>query len=270
MDIDNEKIQELIAGYSVGALDETENAQVEELLQTSEEARQLLAEFQEVTAGLALSVDPVELPDGSLERLRQKAGFAAAVTNQLVQPAPPRPLTAPIPIQGRTARKTFWTTSTLAAMAAALVLFVTTAVFAVLWLNTNSKLDQAEQNRQALAAILAAPQLKTAVLQPTDSTAEGKVRVYADPATNKVYMVAQDMTALSGDKEYEAWLITADNQPHAAGLMGNGVNSGSGVVFELKATVPVDQYKTVALTVEKKGGSPTPTSPPVMAGSISS
>src|SRR5690348_11154039 len=87
MDIDNEKIQELIAGYAVGALDDTENSQAEQLLQTSEEARQLLAEFQEVTAGLALSVDPVELPAGSLDRLRQKAGFAAAVTNPPVQPA---------------------------------------------------------------------------------------------------------------------------------------------------------------------------------------
>ena len=269
MEIDNEKIEELIAGYAVGALDETENAQAEQLLRNSEEARQLLTEFQEVTADLALSVDPVELPDGSLERLRQKAGFSAnGVTNQPAQPAP-RPLPEPIPFQAKTARKTFWTTSSLAAMAAALVLFVTTAVFAVLWLNTNSQLDQAEQNRQALAAILAAPQLKTAVLQPTDPTAEGNVRLYADPATNKVYLVAQDMTALSGDKEYEAWLITADKQTHPAGLMGSGVNTANGVVFELTTTVPVDQYKQVALTVEKKGGSLTPTLPPVMAGAIS-
>ncbi len=269
MDIDNEKIQELIAGYAVGALDESENAQVEQLLRTSEEARQLLAEFQEVTAGLALSVDPVELPTGSLERLRLKAGFDA--TGVSTQPAPStlRPLNAPTPIQTKAARKSFWTTSTLAALAAALVLFVTTTVFAALWLNANNKLDQSEQNRQALAAILAAPQLKTAVLQPTGSNSDGKVRLYADPATNKVYLVAQDMTALPGDKEYEAWLITADKQPHPAGLMGSGVNTANGVVFELSPAAPVDQYKQVALTIEKKGGSPTPTLPLVMAGSIS-
>jgi anti-sigma-K factor RskA len=230
----------------------------------------LLAEFQEVTGGLALSVDPVELPAGSLERLREKAGFDAAGFPAQLQPAQPapRPLTKPTPLQPRIARKAFWSTSTIAAMAAALVLFVTTAVFGVLWLNTNSKLDQAEQNRQALAAILAAPQLRTAELQPTNSTAQGNVRLYADPATNKAYLVAQDMGTLSSDKEYEAWLITADNQPHPAGLMGTGVNTDNGAVFELTPTVPFDQYKQVALTVEKKGVSSKPTLPPVMAGSI--
>ena len=268
MELDDEKIEELIAGYAVGALDETEMAEVHQLLRTSEKARQLLAEFQEVTAGLALSVEPVELPEGSLDRLRLKAGFeAGGMASQPDQPAP-RPLSPPVPIQPKIARKAFWTTSTFAAMAAALVLLVTTAVFGILWLNANNKLDQATQNQQALAKILAAPDLKTAVLQPTSPTAEGKVRVYADPASNKVYMVVQDMGTLASDKEYEAWLITADNQPHAAGLMGTGANTGNGVVFELTPSVPLDQYKVVAVTVENKGGVAKPTSPPVMAGDL--
>jgi anti-sigma-K factor RskA len=266
MELDDEKIQELIAGYAVGALDETEIAEAAQLLRTSEEARQLLAEFQEVTAGLALSVEPVELPEGSLERLRLKAGFEATLAPQ---PAPaPRPLSQPVALQPKIARKAFWATPTFAAMAATLVLFVTTAVFAGLWLNASNKLDQATQNQQALAQILAAPDLKTVALQSTNSTAQGNVRVYADPATNKVYLFAQDMPTLSSDKEYEAWLITADNQPHAAGLMGTGANTGNGVVFELTPSVPLDQYKVVALTVEHKGGAAKPTSPPVLAGNL--
>src|SRR4051794_27804674 len=79
MEMDNETIQELIAGYAIGALDEAEIAQAEKLLLTNEQARELLAEFEAVTTGLALSVEPVEMPAGSLERLREKAGISSAI-----------------------------------------------------------------------------------------------------------------------------------------------------------------------------------------------
>ena len=277
MEMDNETIQELIAGYAVGALDEDEIVQIEKLLQTSAEARQLLAEFEVVTTGLALSVEPVELPAGSLERLRQKAGVDIAAQTGPQSASPTRPRLASIegglntpahtPKSPITPRKTFWQINSLAAFAAALVLFVTTAVFGLLWLNTNNKLNEAQQTKDTLVSILSAPNLKMADLQPTVSNAEGNVRVYTDPSNNKVYLVAQNMTTLPGDKEYEAWLITTDSQPHQAGLLGTGPGKDT-AIFELSATVPLNQYKQVALTIENKGGVPKPSSPPVMAGTL--
>jgi anti-sigma-K factor RskA len=278
MEMDSDTIQELIAGYAVGALDEAETLEAEKLLETNAEARELLAEFEAVTAGLALSVEPVALPAGSLERLRQKAGVD-------LSPGQNPPANEPHPrlqsIEGgqaglsqnnkasRSGRNTFWRASTFGAYAAALVLFITTAVFGLLWLNTNSRLDQAEQTRQGLAGILSAPGLKVADLKATSaSTAtDGNLRLYADPASNKVYLVARNLTDLPSDKEYEAWLITADNQAHPAGLLGSGVNNEA-AIFTLTASVPVNQYKLVALTIEKKGGVDKPTQQPVLAGTI--
>jgi anti-sigma-K factor RskA len=149
------------------------------------------------------------------------------------------------------------------------VLFVTTAVFGLLWLNTNSRLDQAEQARQGLAGILSAPGLKVADLKATSTAnaTEGNLRLYADPTSNKVYLVAQNLTGLPADKEYEAWLITGDNQAHRAGLLGSGVNNGA-AIFTLTASAPVDQYKLVALTIEKKGGVDKSTQQPVLVGAI--
>ena len=276
MEMDNDTIQELIAGYAIGALDEAELVQVQDLLQTNEQARELLAEFEAVTIGLALSVEPVEMPSGSLERLRQKAGVDLAS-----KPAPQHTEARPrlVSMEGGQSgpdhkdnystlpKKSYWQTKSLLAYAAAMVLFVTTAVFGLLWVNTNNKLDATEQDRVAFASILAAPGLKVADLKATGSSADGSVRLYADPSTNKVYMVAQNLTTLPSDKEYEAWLITADSQSHQAGLLGTGVNKGAGV-FELTATVPISQYKQVALTIEKKGGASTPTLPPVLAGTM--
>jgi anti-sigma-K factor RskA len=278
MEMDSDTIQELIAGYAVGALDEAEILEAERLLQTHVEARELLAEFEAVTAGLALSVEPVEMPAGSLERLRQKAGVDLS-TGQTPPTNEPRlrlhsmeggqaglAQNTNLPKSGR---NTYWRASTFGAYAAALVLFITTAVFGLLWLNTNSRLDQAEQARQGLAGILSAPGLKVADLKATTSATatDGNLRLYADPASNEVYLVARNLTDLPSDKEYQAWLITGDNQPHPAGLLGSGVNNDA-AIFALTATVPLDQYKQVALTIEKKGGASTPTLPPVLAGTI--
>lgn len=276
MEMDSDTIQELIAGYALGALDEAETIEAERLLQTNQQARELLADFEAVTNGLALSVTPVEMPAGSLERLRQKAGLALPA-NQNPPAAEPRPKL--LSIEGgqagllqtnnlpKSTRNSFWQTRTFGAYAAALVLFVTTAVFGLLWLNTNTKLNEAEQTRQALASILSAPGLKVADLQVTSTATDGNLRLYADSASNKVYLVAQNLTNLPADKEYEAWLITGDKQPHPAGLLGTGVSNGA-TIYELTTTVPITQYKQVALTIEKKGGASTPNLPPVLVGTI--
>lgn len=272
MEMDNETIQELIAGYAIGALDEAEMVQAEKLLETSAEARQLLAEFEAVTTGLALSVDPVEMPAGSLERLRQKAGIEPPF-QAVAEPAITQPRL--VSIEGGQAatgkppapRKSFWQINTLAAYAAAFVLFVTAAVFGIMLLNANNKLNQAELDRARIAAILNTPNLKVADLAATGSNTGGSAKVYIDPNNNKVYLVTDNMASLPGDKEYEAWLITADSKPHQAGLLGTGPIQDT-VIFELNPSVPLNQYKQVALTVEKKGGSSTPTSPPVMAATL--
>ncbi|MDB5078578.1 MAG: hypothetical protein JWP00_502 [Chloroflexi bacterium] len=276
MEMDSDTIQELIAGYAIGALDEAEIVEVEKLLQTNEQARKLLAEFEAVTTGLALSIAPVELPSGSLERLRQKAGIEVA-PGQTPQEARPRLVSmggnqiAPGPKikLSNSTRQTFWQSKAFSfgAYAAALVLLVTTAVFGLLWLNTHNRLSDEEQTRQQFARLLTSPDLKVTELKSTDNSTGGSIRMFADPSTNKVYLVAQNMTTLPGDKEYEAWLITTDSQPHPVGLLGTGGKSDTNI-FELKAPRPLGEYKQVALTIEKKGGSPLPTSPPVMAGTI--
>ena len=69
----NDNIEELIASYALGILDETEQAQAQKLVKTNPTARALLDDFIKVTDGLALSIEPVDLPAGSLGRLRAKS-----------------------------------------------------------------------------------------------------------------------------------------------------------------------------------------------------
>ncbi len=278
--MDQNRMQDLIIGLAFNTLEDDERNEAEELLKTDAQARKLLADCQEIVAGLALSVAPVELPSGSLGRLRQKAGISApqaekpiATLTQLSseptvrRPEPPLP---PKVIEIRRPNRGWagFAARPLVAYAAALVLFVTTLVFGALWLNARNDVPEAERNQRELAVLLASPNLKVTELKAGNGNTFGTMRVFVDPATDKAILVAQNLTLLQSDKEYEAWLIGDDNQPRKAALLGAGGNGTQTLVQPLTATGEIEQYKQVAITVEKKGGSDKPTQSPVMTGSL--
>ncbi|HEX2914411.1 MAG TPA: anti-sigma factor [Chloroflexia bacterium] len=273
--MEQDRTEELIAGYAIGYLDDEEIAEAEYLLKTDPNARALLAELEEVTAGLTLSVDPVELPAGSLNRLRTKAG----VMDQPINPSADQPgsmverpqTTAPqalssekvVSFEARSRRNAFRSGSMLA-YAAVLALFIVTGLTTFLWLNTRNELQQAQQSNQELASVISSPNLKVTDLKPLADSVNGTMRLYSDPATNKAYLVTYNLSQLPSDKEYEAWLITGDNQAHKAGLLG----SGGSQVYELDTNQKIDQYKLVAVTIEKAGGVEKSDQKPILAGTI--
>ncbi len=286
--MDRDEMQDLMAGYALGILETDEQDQARRLIETDPEARTLLAEFEYVTQGLAMSVEPVEMPAGSLERLRQKAGITAPTPAQvasdtpaplrLVQPHPTETSAVPAradrqPEAGKIVpiRRSFWSGGRGVGLsyAAALVLFITTAVFGVLFLNTQSKVSDAERTQREFASVLAAPGLKVTELKSTAGTVAGSTRVYTDPATGRAYLVAQNLNALPDDKVYEAWFINANNQPVKAGLLGTGRGSDKEpIVYALDTRGNLQNSKVVAITIEKQGGSDTPSLPPVLAGQL--
>src|SRR5690242_11463762 len=93
--MDQDRVRELLAGYALNSLEEDEYAEVQLILENDPQARVLLAEFEELTAGLALTAPPVDLPAGSLNRLRLKAGVAADPPATQPQVRPPTVNPAP-------------------------------------------------------------------------------------------------------------------------------------------------------------------------------
>jgi anti-sigma-K factor RskA len=90
--------------------------------------------------------------------------------------------------------------------------------------------------------------------------------VQSNPKVVAVVVLGQNRTAtlhVSGlraaphGKTYEAWVIPAGTAPRPAGLF-----SGDGVV-RLRTTVP--QHAVVAVTLERAGGVPAPTSSPILS-----
>lgn len=257
-----DKMQELIVGYSLDILDEGELADAQKLVGSDPEAQAMLFAFQKVTGQLALSVQPISPPSGSLERLRQKAGITVAPAPAPIPLPKPEPLLLPVQKTRKPNPFRNWL-----AYAAALVLFLTSAVFGGLWLDARNNLDQTERSKQELLALLASSDMKVTSLKSANSNVGGTLRLYTDPTHDRAYVISQNLTALSGDKEYEAWFITNDNQVLKAGLLGQG-GSRDPTVQTVDTRGAVENLKAMVITIEKKGGVEKSEQQPVLVGEI--
>ncbi len=271
--MEEDEMQQLIADYALNMLDENGRTQVHRLLQTDPQARTLLSELQTVVDSLNLSVEPVELPSGSLTRLRQKAGInpngAEVRKVSYLQPVPTLPTREVIsPTPPQPSRHKFLPARiNWQSWAAAAVLALATLAAGWLWLDARSQQSMLASRNQELTALLAAPKLKLTELKPPTGETQATLRLYTDPATDKAYLVAQNLVALPSDKEYEVWFLTSDSQPHMAGLLGTGGNNGP-AIFALATNGQLPQYQKVAITIERQHGVEKPSMSPILTGTI--
>jgi anti-sigma-K factor RskA len=89
--------------------------------------------------------------------------------------------------------------------------------------------------------------------------------VYAPTGSQIGLLCVYDMPALPEDQTYQVWLIK-DGQRESGGLFRVS-QDGFGVLM-LRPTRPLREYSAVGITVEPAGGSPGPTSPRVLGGSL--
>lgn len=267
MEQEHDRIYDLIVGLALKILDEHEELEAQRLLESDPAARILYNETLQTVDLLAYEAEPAPLPEGSLGRLREKAGFAAPVRltvefaeNHAGRSRRIRPPEA-YNLADRRSPNIFQ--RPVLAYAAALVFAITAGLFGILWATGAGRPVSYEQE---LSSLLAAPNLKITELKSADPTMQGSVRVYADPATNKVYLVTHNLANLPADKVYEAWVITTRDEPLNAGLVGTGGNNTA--VYRLDARGNLDNVKLVAITVEKSGGVDKPSQKPIMVGQL--
>ncbi len=79
---------------------------------------------------------------------------------------------------------------------------------------------------------------------------------------NRAVLVAEDMPPVPEGKTYQIWVIE-DGVPKPSGLFEPDQDSVAAVVEH-----PVDEADVVAVTVEPEGGSPKPTSDPMLAAEV--
>jgi len=107
-------------------------------------------------------------------------------------------------------------------------------------------------NMDRKMAMLTNPDTKNIVLKGMNSLAEKKAMVHFNPNTKEVYFNAHDLQLADATKQYQLWAIV-DGKPVDMGM----IDLKSEVVFQKMKDI--QNAQAFAVTIEKKGGNPTPT-----------
>lgn len=106
-----------------------------------------------------------------------------------------------------------------------------------------------EETQQQLA-IVSDPQREVVLLKGTEQQEDARARIYWDKEREAVHLDVLRLPDAPAGKQYQLWALV-DGQPVDAGVFNT---DGS-----LQAMKEVQSAQAFAVTVEQKGGSPTPT-----------
>jgi anti-sigma-K factor RskA len=225
----------LTGAYAIDALDAFERRQFERHLAECPDCAREVGELRATAARLGAAV--TEQPP---DRLRRNVLRQIADTRQ------------ESPDAGRSATRRPRRLALRLTAAAAVVALAVAVAFGVIALNTQRELD-ATRAQNTAAAILAAPDARSAA---AGGAAGGTAIVTASRELNRAVLMVSGLPGLPPDRSYEAWLMGQGN-PRSVGLISNGparLLVFGGLRGEAKFGV----------TVEPAGGSPQPTTTPVM------
>jgi anti-sigma-K factor RskA len=260
---------ELAGVYALDALPEEERRRFEAHLADCVTCQQEVDGLQEVTATLAELTEttpPPALRAQVLARIDQEPQLGApGAAGGEPAPAPHGEVpSAPDPARDGDGagegdelarrRRRSWPTS-LMGTAAAVVLVLGLGV-SVLIAGLYDRIGELEAASDDLVELLAAPDADTVTIEGP----EGEVaRVVHAPSRGEALFVADGMGPAPTDHAYELWLIDEEGA-HSAGLLD--LDEGGRTVHRLRGDV--QRAVAVGVTVEPEGGSPEPTTDPVM------
>ncbi|MFJ3921599.1 anti-sigma factor [Streptomyces sp. NPDC090022] len=233
----------LAAAYALGALEDDERRAFEEHLQACEACRLEAAEFKATAARLAAAA--AQPPPAAA-----KARVMAAIDG--VRQLPPHiPVPAAAPALGGILRRRAVSLALAASVAAAALGGV------AVWQSQNAddleqQARQAQQQLDEVSAVLAAPDASTV----HGKAANGALTtVVASEQQNKAVFTAANLPAPGAGKTYQLWL------DHDGTMRPAGLIHGDGTV--ILTGNPADA-SAVGLTLEPAGGSPQPTTDPLL------
>jgi anti-sigma-K factor RskA len=241
----------LAGAYAMDAVPEPDRSRFERHLAGCDSCRQEVRGLREATAALAGATavrPPAELRDAVLRRAGQ--------TRQLPPAVAPAPAAwAPARDQRRFRGRPRLVAVVAVALAGALA--VMALIAGVATYRMQGRLDQAQGRDHTVAAVLSASDAKMMSAQVSTG---GTATVVMSHHERALVFTAADLHVLPAGKSYELWLIgPAGTRP--AGMIDastRGRMAGPMVVSGLAAG------DSVGMTVEPAGGSPRPSSPPVL------
>ena len=236
----HERLEELIAADALGGLDDAGRREmVAEMADHGPDCPDcalLVAEYGEVAALLAVSLDPAAMSAGAEDRLREAA--------RATEPSAPEQESEVGP-----ARRPRW----LALVAAAAVVAVIAGAVGY------SLAPRPSSNQEAFATFVADPATR---LVPLQGAPGQRLAVAVRPGDAAAWVVGTNLPDPTGDQVYELWFREAGTQQMHPG--GTFVPDHGAVLSPATVGQDVD---LLAVTVEPAGGSDAPTSDPIFVSS---
>ncbi|WP_232331391.1 anti-sigma factor [Agromyces laixinhei] len=256
----SEAARDDVAAYSLGALDADERAAVERALGADAELRDEADGFAETAAQLAGAAAPVEPPPAlrarllaQLDELPQQlpqAQLPAPAPQAAQEQQPAQPPRKPGPTERTARRRWFQRPGAIIAAAAASVVLIAGAIIGVGWAGPNGWGAQREM---------------TAIAEASDVQSEtheieggGAVTLYWSAEQGRSGVVVEGLPDVGDESTYELWYIDDSGAQSAGTFDVQGEESWRVLDGEFAPGV------AVGVTVEPAGGSPQPTTDPIV------
>ncbi|GAC1584004.1 MAG: hypothetical protein NVS3B24_23000 [Candidatus Dormibacteria bacterium] len=236
----HQQVDELIAAFALGAVDDVEAAMVRRHLPDCGDCQANLVRMTEVVAVLPLSLEEVLPPADLKERILERVGGGPRVTTVAPPQAAPEATGKIISL---------FRVPTWAPVAAAAVLVA--AMFG--W--TMSQ-------RQGRPGVPTAASTIQATLVDGSHSNIGNVTYMKDQ--HLALVTFHQLASPEPGKNYELWVIPAGGRPVASGVFLPEPDGSKVLVLNH----PISRGDTIAVTQEALGGTAQPTSAPIITGQL--
>ncbi|TYS55438.1 anti-sigma factor [Sutcliffiella horikoshii] len=235
---------ELVLDYFNGHLTQTEREEFEQHLATCSECQEELMELEDLLGDVALVSEQASPPPEMKKRILNNV-FAEDVNseNVLVTPIASKKEVVDEPFNKTTASRKPWLTTLLAA---SLLLSLIGNGYLML---------QNEESSDLAAEELKQPD-NVVTLQPSDAAGSGFAALFQQEQALSVMIQTQDLPELSGSEVYQVWLLK-DGSPIPAGDFTID-NQGKGYVFHNIEQTALEDWDTIAITLEPQSGNELP------------
>ena len=247
-----DSLRDLAPGYVLGALSPEEVRNFEAALAESPELRREVSEYRELSGLLAQQQE--RMPPAELkQRLRQR--IAEVKTAEIVPPAETRPL-----------HLSPWTVTFGVGLAATLLLSVGLFLQTGALRRTLADREAQLARREATLNALLEPGVELTTLKATGN-APPIVQVFWNRPANRIVLHTFRLQPVPAGRVYQLWLMPKNGKPIPSTTF-NTEPTGHQLVEGVRVPSGTE-LGGFALTIEPEGGSPQPTSTPILFGTTS-
>jgi len=237
----------LTGGYALDALTDDERSDFEKHLAQCPSCAEEVRGLRETAARMAMATAVTPPPE-----MRSRVLAAVPRTRQL--PPPGRhslAMTGRRTGLGRRSLPRAGLTAGILTLAAAVVFLIVTQ-FA-----TNRQLQQAHASNSAIAAVLAAPDAR---IESLPAAKGGTATAVMSLREREAVVTTAHLPALTSSRVYQLWVMTSSGAARSVGLLSI-TSSGSTAPLLADGVLAGDR---LGITVEPAGGTPQPTTTPIV------